>query len=94
MADQNVRLRSWVKGTDDDRRAGLLGYVSVHYGDLVLDGIVLRRTSEGRYALSFPAKTDRAGRKHSYIRPIDDAVRQEIEREVLWQLGEHEAFVP
>lgn len=94
MADQNIRIRSWVKGTDDDRRAGLLGYVSVHYGDLVLDGIVLRRTSEGRYALSFPARTDRVGRRHSYIRPVDDEVRHDIEREILWQLGEHEAFVP
>lgn len=94
MTDQTIRIRSWVKGSDDDRRAGLLGYVSVHYGDLVLDGITVRRTADGRHALSFPAKTDGAGRRHSYIRPIDNEVRQEIEREVLWQLGEHEAFVP
>lgn len=92
MSEQ-IRVRTWVQGTDDNRRDGLLGYLSVFYGDLILDGIVLRRTAEGRYALSFPARTDRAGRKHSYIRPVDDQVRQDIERELLWQLGEREDFV-
>lgn len=93
MADHEIRVRTWVKGTEEDRRAGLLGYLSVFYGQLILDGIVLRKTAEGRYALSFPARTDRAGRKHSYIRPADDEVRQDIERELLWQLGEREDFV-
>ncbi|MBZ0154103.1 MAG: hypothetical protein K8J09_21470 [Planctomycetes bacterium] len=71
----------------------MLGFISVTYGTLVLDGICLRRTAEGRYTLSFPARTDRAGRRHPYIRPVDDSVRQEIEREILWQLGEREDFV-
>ena len=93
MADTEIRIRSWAKGTDEDRRHGLLGYLSVFYGDLILDGIVVRRTADGRYALSFPARTDRAGRRHSYIRPVDDQVRQAVEREILWQLGEREDFV-
>lgn len=93
MADIDVRVRSWVRASDEDQRSGLLGYLSVTYGDLVLDSIVLRRTADGRYALSFPARTDRAGRRHAFIRPADDAVRQEIERELLWQLGEREDFV-
>ena len=94
MTAPEIRIRTWAKGTDEDRRHGLLGYVSVFYGDLILDGIVVRRTAEGRYALSFPARTDRAGRRHSYIRPADDEVRQAVEREILWQLGEREEFVP
>lgn len=93
MADPEVRLRTWVAANEADVRTGLLGYLSVGYGSLILDGIVLRRTAEGRFALSFPARTDRAGRRHAFIRPADDTVRQEIERELLWQLGERKDFV-
>ena len=94
MADHEVRLRTWVKATEAEIRTGLLGYVSVLYGDLVLDGIVLRKTADGRFAISFPARTDRAGRRHSYIRPANDEVRKAIEAELLWQLGEHPEFTP
>ncbi len=72
----------------------MLGYLSVEYGSLVLDGIVLRKTTEGRYALSFPARTDRAGRKHSFIRPAGNEAREAIESEILRQLGESKEFVP
>ena len=92
MADIDVRVRSWVRASDEDQRSGLLGYLSVTYGDLVLDSIVLRRTADGRYALSFPARTDRSGKRHSYIRPADDQARQAIEAELLWQLGEMPEF--
>lgn len=94
MADFEVRLRTWIAASEAEIRTGLLGYVSVVYGDLVLDGLVLRRTADGRYAVSFPARTDRAGRKHSYIRPANDDVRKAIEAELLWQLGEHPEFTP
>ena len=94
MADHEVRVRTWEKAGEAEIKSGLLGFLSVTDGNLVLDGICLRRTSDGRYALSFPARTDRAGRKHSYIRPADDEARQAIEAEILWQLGEREEFVP
>lgn len=93
MSDQLIRVRTWVKASEQDVRTGLLGFLSVTYGSLVLDGITLRRTADRRLALSFPARVDRAGRRHAFIRPADDAVRQEIERELLWQLGEREDFV-
>lgn len=93
MADPTILVRTWVRASDEDRRGGLLGFLSVTYGTLILDGICLRRTADARFALSFPARTDRAGRRHSYIRPVDDTVRQDIEREILWQLGEREDFV-
>jgi DNA-binding cell septation regulator SpoVG len=89
VANADVRIRSWVRATDAEVRSGLLGYLSVYYGSLILDGIVLRRTEDGRFALSFPARTDRAGRRHPYFRPIDDDARREIEREILGQLGQH-----
>jgi hypothetical protein len=94
MADFEVRLRTWVAANEAEVRTGLLGYVSVQYGDLVLDGLVLRKTADDRYALSFPARTDRSGRRHSYIRPANDEVRKVIEAELLWQLGEHPEFQP
>jgi hypothetical protein len=72
----------------------MLGFISAEYGDLLLDSIVLRRTADGRFALSFPARTDRGGRKHAFVRPRDDEAREAIEREILWQLGEREEFVP
>lgn len=88
MADPAVRLCSWVRAPDAEARTGLLGYLSIEYHDLVLDGVVLRRTADGRYALSFPARADRAGRRHAYIRPVDDDARRAIEREILGQLGQ------
>ena len=94
MADIAVRVRSWVKGSDEDQRSGLLGYLSVQYGTLVLDGLTLRRTAAGKFAISFPSRTDRAGRKHALIRPADDAARKDIEAELLWQLGEMAEFQP
>jgi hypothetical protein len=83
MAAPEIRIRTWVRGSADDERSGLLGFLSILYGDLVLDGITLRRTSAGRLALSFPARTDRHGQRHAYIAPVDDAARQQIEREIL-----------
>ena len=87
--EPEIRIKSWVRATTDEIRTGLLGYMSVCYGDLILDGIVLRRTAAGKFTLSFPARTDRTGKRHSYIRPVDDAARRAIEAELLGQLGQH-----
>ena len=90
MADHAIRVRTWVKASESDIKTGLLGYLSVHYGDLVLDGLVLRRSADGRFLISFPARSDSSGRKHPYIRPANDEVRQRVERELLRQLAERE----
>ena len=89
MAEPQIRIRSWIKASASDIRTGLLGYLSVFYGDLVLDGIVLRRTADGRFALSFPARDDGTGKRHPYVRPVDDAARTAIERTLFAQLGQH-----
>jgi len=94
MTEHKIRVRTWVAASEQDVHEGLLGYVSVTYGGLILDGITLRRTLDGRFALSFPSRSDRSGRRHPFVRPVDDVVRQEIERELLWQLGEREDFQP
>lgn len=90
MADHQVRVRTWVRASDEDVRNGLLGFISVEYGSLVLDGICLRRSAAGKFILSFPARTDRAGKRHSYVRPASDAARKAVEREILRQLGQRE----
>ena len=66
-----------------EREGGLLGWVAcVIDGTLRLDGIVLRRTGCGHHTLSFPSRTDLAGKRHPYIQPVDDAARQHLEREI------------
>ena len=65
-----------------DRATGLLGWVTCTVGDLVLDGITVRRTRHGRLTLSFPARRGRGGESHAFIRPLDDRARLAIEREI------------
>ena len=90
MGSTEIVVRSWVKASEEEIRTGLLGFISVFLGDLVIDGIVLRRTASGRLALSFPARTSRSGHRHPYVRPVDDNARRAIERTILGQLGQHE----
>ena len=71
-----------------DRARGLLGWVSfVVDGRLRLSSIAVRRTLEGRMALSFPARIDGAGNQRFYIRPLDNHTRHEIERQVFQAIG-------
>ncbi len=70
--------------SERDELTGLLGFVSVVVnGAIRLDGITVRRTLDGRLTLSFPSRRGRDGERHAYIRPVDDAVRMAIERQVL-----------
>src|SRR5262249_17219481 len=81
--EQTFRIRSWVKAGDADQRDGLIGFLSLFVGDLIVDNVTLRRTLAGRYSLSWPARTDRLGRKNALVRPVDRRTRERIEREVL-----------
>lgn len=71
---QETGLRGWIRCTLN--------------GALVLDGISLRRTADGRQAISFPARTDANGRQHFFIRPTGDGMRREIEARILGPLRE------
>ena len=86
MPVTEIRICSWVKASDADVRTGLLGYLSVQYGDLLLDGITVRRTADGRTVLSFPERVDRRGRRHSYFRPVDGVARGRIEAAIFGEL--------
>ena len=72
----------------DDVRHGLLGFVTLTFADLLLlDGVTLRLTEAGEHRLSFPARTDKQGRRHPYYRPQDDRARRIIEQAVFAALG-------
>ncbi len=81
----NVRLTA---APEQQVAEGFVGYVSLVVNDvLVLDGITMRRSAEGRPYLSYPQRTDRVGARHPYIRPLGEAARVELERQVLAALG-------
>ena len=93
MTQQTIRIRSWIKGDDAQERDGLLGFLSFNVGDLIVDNVTLRRTASGRFALSWPARTDRHGKKHSSVRPVDDEARRRIEAMVFADLGQRQDLV-
>ena len=78
----------FTEATPEDRRLGLLGWIACRLNDtLQVDGIMLRRTQDGRLTLSYPAKKDEAGRKHFFLRPLDDRARRMVEQKVFRALG-------
>ncbi len=79
MTSPDLRIRSWVRGTADDERSGLLGFLSIFYGDVIIDGVTVRRTAAGKLALSFPERRDRKDRAHPIVRPVDEEARRRIE---------------
>ena len=66
---------------------GLLGWLDLSVGGaVVVHGVALRRTRNGRPALSFPARNDRRGNRRDVVRPVDDLMRRQIEHRVFEQL--------
>ena len=65
-----------------DQALGLFAYLRFRLDDLVLDGITLRRTRDGRLTLAWPERTDSAGRRHAVVRPAGDAERVALEQAV------------
>ena len=73
---------------EDEAATGLTGWVTCTLnGNIRFDCIAVRRTADGRSVLSFPAHHDSAGRRHFYVRPMDNIARMEIERQVFQALG-------
>lgn len=72
----------------DDSALGLLGYASfLINGAVRVDGVAVRRSLAGRLILAWPARTDAAGKRHAYLRPISDEARLALEEQVLSALG-------
>lgn len=71
-----------------DQKQGLAGWAGLTLnGRFRLESIAIRRTLDGRVALSFPARTDRAGQQRFYFRPLDNRTRRAIEEQVFCALG-------
>lgn len=83
-----IRIRSWMRGTLADRRAGLLGYVDIVVSGLRIDGVTMRVTADGRLSLSFPSRINKRGERQAIVRPLDDRARRAIEAAVLSQLAQ------
>ena len=73
--------------SERDLATGMLGWLAFTIDRTIrLDGVALRRTLQGRLALSFPARQSRGGRRHALVRPVDDEVRRDLEAQVLGAL--------
>ena len=83
---------SFTTASGHDARAGLLGWIRATVNDsLRLDGLTLRRTESGRLAISFPSRRDSSGRRHFFVRPVNDDARREVERQIIEALRFREA---
>ena len=65
---------------------GLLGYVRFEVGALRLDGVMVRRSREGRVGLSFPVRRARNGIEYPLVRPTTPWERARIESAVIGEL--------
>ena len=86
-----IRSVRFIPASDAEAERGLLAYVKLEFGPLILDGVTLRRTLDGRLTLGWPERSDRQGNRHPLMRPISDAARLELENAVLRELNRQEA---
>ena len=73
--------------SDADVDRGLVGFVQFVLDDAVRIEAAVRRTASGVLRLSFPERCDSRGRRHARVRPLDQRVRESIERQVFEALG-------
>jgi len=86
----NIKLESirFTAAGLHESKSGLLGWVScLLNGSIILDGLCIRRAINGHLYLNFPARIDAKGSRHFYVKPIDQAARNAIERQVFDALG-------
>ena len=72
-------------------RRGLVGYLMIELGDrIVVDGMTLRRSREGKPYISFPRN------QHGYFQvwPLNSAARRDIEHQVFLKLGIAQRVAP
>ena len=88
MSDLVVSNVRFTPATQRDVEDGLLGYLCLALNEvLVLDGLALRRSADGSKYISYPSRTDRAGSRHPYVRPLGDDARRTIQDQVFEALG-------
>lgn len=82
MRDAPAQVR-FLPAPDAMREGGVLGWVACSIGGLRIDGVVIRRTAEGRLAVFLPERADRAGRMHRIVSIPDVADRDSFGRGLL-----------
>ena len=88
MTDIEISSVAFTNGSPADIRSGLIGWITCVLNDtLLVDGVTLRQTADGRLTLSYPTRRDGKGRKHPLVRPVDDDARRDIERQIFAKLG-------
>ncbi len=70
-------------GSPADRDAGLLAFVRCIYGEFELDGIAIRRTTDGKIIVTFPARSWNGCRRKYFITPRSAPARREFEEAIL-----------
>jgi DNA-binding cell septation regulator SpoVG len=68
-------------------KTGLIGMATLRLaGAVLIEGVAVRRTREGRVYLSFPSREMRTGERRHVVRPVDAAARKRVEEDVIAQL--------
>jgi hypothetical protein len=65
------------------RATGLIGWSLVRLGVWEFDGLAVRRTTDAKFVVTFPARTDGTGTSRPYVRPLDEETRAAIEAAIL-----------
>ena len=87
-SDIKISDVKFTAATPQEATKGLQGFIKcVLNGRIMLDGVTLRRSRGGRMTLSFPARQDKTGTQHFYIRPLDGAAHRVFERQIFQALG-------
>ena len=90
MTEGTVEIRdvSFQAARPELVETGLLGWIEFSVaGVLRIEGVTLRRTADGRYALCFPQRRMVRTHRAYYVRPLDERARRDIERQVFIALN-------
>lgn len=89
MAHPTIRDVHLTLSTGIERRQGLLGYASFVLDDqIIVDGVTVRLTRDGRLFLAYPFRVGRNGRRKYAVRPVDDRARRELEHRILAEIAD------
>jgi len=78
-----ISVISFVPAPADERQRGLVAWLTLVVGELLLiDAVALRRARAGRLYVAFPSPIDRRGRRREVVRPLNAQARRAIEAAV------------
>jgi hypothetical protein len=79
-----------IAANDVDCDRGVIAWLSFVVGDgLLVDGVAFRITEEGHPIFAWPGRKDGVGVRRYWVRPLRDDAKQEIEAQLLRQIGPH-----